>query len=155
RGKTEAASSAVGFGDPESGPRVGDFQHQRVFMSRGAHRDAAGTAALRNSVNYGVLDERLQDHARNESVCDFAANVFDQREPVGESNALDLQVVRDELHFHPYGDLSRTITVERYTQQLTQAGEHLHDRVVAAFKSEHRYGVQGIEQKMRLELRNE
>ena len=104
-----------------------------------------------NAVDIGVLDDRLQDQCRNQSVVQFRLN----QNPLLYSSRVALllhgHVNLDELHLFAERNQLHLAPFERHTQQAAQLFQHLVRRVdVGAHQA--RDAVHRVEEEMRIEL---
>src|SRR5205807_4057 len=120
----------------------------------GAHVDAAGNRTWRDAVSNRVLDQRLEEQVRDERDARVRGDVELHRESVLESDALDLEIVAEDLELAREGNLLFGDAVERRAQQLAQLGNHsLGGRCVGM--DERRDGVEGVEEEMWMQLKLE
>lgn len=126
-------------------------QDEGVVLAAGPNRDAPGTARFDPTVTNGVLDERLQDERRHESLGRLLVHVDFDREPFCESSPHDRQVVVEHRQLFTQGDAIGARRPQGSAQEIGQPFEH---RVGPFDVAVHhrRDGVQRIEEEVRLEL---
>src|SRR4051812_18904515 len=108
---------------------VDDAQLQPVAASGRGDDHATWRGARCNAVTDRVLDERLQHEIRHERISRVGVDPEVDRQPILETDLLDLDVVREQLELLGERDLLLARAAERHAQQLTQSGYHTLGRV--------------------------
>ncbi len=150
-GETDSATGARRAGEPHA--VVGHAQHEVVVLHGCPDADRTGGAAPGKPVSDGVLHQRLQDESRNEAVHRRVPDVVLDREPVGESHALNVEIRLERDQLFAKRDLVGALREggSKDGGQLLQHERSRRRRVVR----ELRHGAQRVEQEVRLELRLE
>src|SRR5215471_19845455 len=100
----------------------------------------------------GVFDDRLQNQIGNRCIEDLRIDIHADSEPVLEPNPFDLQIGLQEFELPPQRDFVQAGRVQRQSQKVAESCRHSISRFgVGELKG--RYRVQGVEEKVRLELR--
>ena len=125
----------------------------RVHSALAARADdeRAGLDARTEPVAQRVLDERLHDEQRHARARHARIHVDRRLQPVGETNALDVQIALDELQLVGQRQVAVPLREQR-PQQLAEAGDQPHDTGGIAGARERRDAVQAVEEEVRLEL---
>ena len=120
--------------------------------TRADSNDPSG-GPLGNAVTHRVLDKRLNEKGGDLGTLTLSRHVVLDAQPIPKSDLFDGKISSDKFEFVRQRYELRFGVVERFTQQFAQPTDHLHDLVRGAATREHRNGVHGIEQKVRIELR--
>ena len=98
-----------------------------------------------------VLDEGLKDQARNERAPGRVADVDRDAQAFTVAEALDGEIRLDELELSIQRQLLDVGGFKRAAQQLGELGQHQLG-TVRIIPHQPRYGIQGVEQEMRVQL---
>ena len=130
---------------------VAHAQPQVPAGDRQVHRDASGARALRDAVTDRVLDEWLEDEGRHLVVESIGLHVDIDSQTRPEAQLLESEVVSSEVPLvRQIRGIARAF-IEGVTKQRTQSLQRL-ARGLRILLDQARQGVQGIEQKVRLDL---
>jgi len=113
------------------------------------HQHRTGAVLGGDAVEDGVLHQRLEQQIGNTGLRRYPGP---DRQPVGKPHLLDVDVALQKIHLLPYRHLLHPAVVERDAEQRAELGQERHRLVVALLPHQHRDGVHGVEQKMRMQL---
>src|SRR5215211_659908 len=104
-------------------------------------------------MNERVLYERLQDERRYEQIVCVRRRIDRECQPVIEANLFQLEIAPRECELVPQGNFILLGILEDGSKKLTQPRQTRRNSSIVSTSRQHRYAVQNIEQKMRLNLR--
>ncbi len=133
----EGRKADAGAPDSREEPRaaVPHFDGQRSILTNRAHVHVSHAALAVDAVLDRVLDDRLQDHGRHEPVERIGRDAFLDAQPIGKPNALDRDVVIQEVHFAGERNFFGLL-VEGGAQQVAQPADRLGHRRLIAFEGQ-------------------
>ena len=149
----QADSDRQGLAQPLRGhphPVVGHLDEGGAIAALGPQQDAPAADLAGEPVLDGVLDERLQDHARHEHVHGGRVDVLLDTKLRPEPDDLDIQVLVDRRQFLAQTD-EVVLTAHETTEQARQAADD-HPGRLGLGPHERRDGRQGVEEEVRVDL---
>src|SRR5690606_12446845 len=126
--EADALRRALGGLVRQAGAVVLHVEHEAGARSARADGEAAGAVLdAADAVLDGVLDERLEDQVRHERVERAGLDLLGHVERALEADALDVQVVAEEVELVAERDLGGGGLVEGAAQERAQAGDDAAD----------------------------
>ena len=104
-------------------------------------------------VHHGVLDDRLQQQHRHETVGDVGSTCQSYSQPVAEAHALEREISFGQHHFFLDGDLFASVIAQRRVQQLAELLDRCDGACGLHVGHQGRDAVERVVQEMRLKLR--
>src|SRR5271165_3361036 len=136
-------------GEPQA--VVADLHPQLVENLARRNANEAGSATRANAVADGIFHQRLQYQIRHQRPQRMRLDVHLHLQPVLEARLLNVNVFLEERQLAAERHFVDTHGVQREAQQVRQLQSHVLGRE-AVVPGQGGDGIQGIEQKVRLEL---
>src|SRR5690349_18349170 len=114
--------------------------------------DMAACTPLMNAVFERILDNWLQNQARDEHLLRFLRNVPRHVKTFGEAHSLDLEILSDELEFLSEWHLADRRRREDVSQDIAQLRENAHCCAVVVLAYQAGNCIETVEQEVRIQL---
>src|SRR5215831_4726440 len=141
---------ALGYSDTI----VDDFESKFSSRSPRSQGNGAPSDLGTNAVPYGVLDQRLKNHAGDGHLQGVRVDLLVDPELIGpETQDFDVQIVVDEIDFLLQGH-KMNLALQPAAEDVRQLQKHASCRVRIK-ADQRRHGIQSIEQEVRIDLADE
>src|SRR5215217_7565484 len=134
----------------DSGTVVFYFNAHHAISRRRHDLDSAG-GGVSDRMSHCVFDNGLKDQVGNTNVEHRGIYANVGRESILKTDTLDLEVAVQKLDLLLECDFHRAGVLERQAQEVAEAREHFAG-AVSVFAQQSRDGMQGIEEKVRVNL---
>src|SRR6185312_937404 len=147
-----APLAKVRIGHQHAGAVILNFKNQAMLrLQAAAQGDLSPVNLRRESVFDGVLHQRLQHHAGDNHLQAERIEVFYNPQLFGaEASDFDVKIIVDELHFLPQ-HYKGIVFSEQRAQDAGQLDDEI-ARLLGPHTHQRRYGIQRIEQEVRIDL---
>src|SRR5690349_23786245 len=135
----------------EADPVIDDLELEGIGAGRRLDANDQRTVAVAHSMVDGVLDQWLEQHSWNKDPCSGWLDLLLHHQSRSEARGLDVDIDGKEFQLAGERDLVRRRVAQRFSQQITEPGESATSEMHIT-RHQTRYGVQGIEQEMWLQL---
>ena len=144
---------SFGFRSSDANPVVDDVDDGVALLEPAPDRDAAVAKLLRETVLDRVLDERLQQHARDDQIQRGRIDVLLDAQGRAEANDLDVEVLVDRVELFTKRD-EMLLAAEQPPEQPRELRDE-HPRGFGLRPNQRRDRRQRVEQEMRIDLARE
>src|SRR5262245_47489361 len=128
------------------------FDFQTVVPATGMDLNPSRCRTALDAMADGVLHTRLQSHLRHRSIENAWLGEDFRPQAIGESHLLDRQIQFEVFQLATERDLLLVDVFEYAAQKIAQPRQHLLRLFALLLANQHHDGIQGVEQKMRLQL---
>lgn len=108
---------------------------------------------FRDAVANRILHQLLQGEAGNQRGQERVGDTEFRLQPVRESRFFNGDVLPDKFEFFAERDFIRAVAAERGAQHFAQLFDDAHGGLTLVVTRQHGYGVERVEEKVRIHLR--